>query len=75
MRPLLAPLLPLYLEVLAREIRGEQRMSGVFAAITDGLVSRVAPRLRSRGQTALAAGRRVVEAALLGLVRPLAGAS
>ncbi len=75
LQSLLAPLVPLYLEVLAREMRGEQRMSGVFAGITDGLVSRVAPRLRSRGQSALATGRRVVEAALLGLVRPLAGAS
>ena len=74
LRPLLAPLVPLYLEVLAREMRGEQRMSGVFAGITDGLVSRIAPRLRARGQSALAAGRRVVEAALLGLVRPMAGA-
>lgn len=74
LRPLLAPLVPLYLEVLAREMRGEQRMSGLFAGITDGLVSRVAPRLRARGQSALAAGRRVVEAALLGLVRPMAGA-
>ena len=74
LQPLLAPLLPLYLEVLAREMRGEQRMSGVFAGITDGLVSRVTPRLRARGQPALATGRRVVEAALVGLVRPLAGA-
>ena len=74
LRRLLAPLVPLYLEVLAREMRGEQRMSGVFAGITDGLVSRIAPRLRARGQSALASARRVLEAALLGLVRPMAGA-
>jgi AcrR family transcriptional regulator len=71
--PLLAPMLPLYLEVLTRELRGEQTMDGVFAGITDGLVSRITPRLRSTGQSALAAARRVVERAMIGLLRPLAG--
>jgi len=70
--PLLAPMLPLYLEVLTRELRGEQPMHGVFAGITDGLVSRVTPRLRATGQAALSGARRVVESAMIGLLRPLA---
>jgi AcrR family transcriptional regulator len=74
LRPILEPLLPLYLEVLTRELRGDQKMTGVFAGITEGLVSRLSPRLRTRGQSALAAAGRVVESALLGLVRPIAGA-
>jgi AcrR family transcriptional regulator len=74
LRTLLAPLVPLYLEVLAREMRGEQRMSGVFAGITDDLVSRIAPRLRARGHSTIDVARRVLEAALLGLVRPVTGA-
>jgi hypothetical protein len=44
----------------------------VFAGITDGLVSRVTPRLRATGQAALSGARRVVESAMIGLLRPLA---
>jgi AcrR family transcriptional regulator len=73
LRRALAPVVPLYLEVLAREMRGEQTMSGVFAGITDGLVARIAPRLRVPGRSTLTAARRVLEAALLGVVRPMAG--
>jgi AcrR family transcriptional regulator len=69
----LEPMIPLYLEVVTRELRGDARVHGVAAAIGDGLVARVVPRLWSHGLTALEIGRRVVDGALLGLLRPRLG--
>jgi AcrR family transcriptional regulator len=75
LRSLLAPIIPLYLEVMARELRGEREMSGMSAGIADGLAARITPRLLRRGQSAIATGRRVVDSAILSLLRPALGRS
>ncbi len=69
----LGPMIPLFLEVVTRELRGDERLNGVAAAIGEGLVARVVPHLRAHGRAALDVGRRVVDGALLGLLRPPLG--
>jgi AcrR family transcriptional regulator len=70
---LLAPLAPLLLEAATRELREEPRSAGIVASVAQGLTNRLGPRLRPPGSRALPAARRVVEAVLLGLVRPALG--
>jgi AcrR family transcriptional regulator len=67
---LLGPLAPLLLEVATGELRHQPNLVGVVGVITAGLASRVVPRLRTRGKAARPAARRVVDAALVGLLRP-----
>ncbi len=67
---LLAPMAPLLLEVATGELRHQPNLIGVVGVITAGLASRVVPRLRTRGKAARSAARRVVDAALVGLLRP-----
>ncbi len=69
---LLGPLAPLILEVATGELRHQPNLVGVIGVITAGLASRVVPRLRTRGN---AAARRVVDAALVGLLRPALGSA
>ena len=66
---LLKPFVPLYLEVMIRELRGEKDVAGIASGITEGIASRVSPHLLAKGQAALGAGRRVADAALLRLLR------
>ncbi|HLN07180.1 MAG TPA: TetR family transcriptional regulator [Acidimicrobiales bacterium] len=70
---LLGPLAPLLLEVATGELRHQPNLVGVVGVITAGLASRVVPRLRTRGNAARPAARRVVDAALVGLLRPALG--
>ncbi len=70
---LLKPFIPLYLEVMTRELRGEKDVAGIASGITEGIAGRVSPHLRAKGQAALSAGRRVADAALLRLLRPSMG--
>ena len=67
---LLAPMAPLLLEVATGELRHQPNLMGVVGVITAGLASRVVPRLRTRGKAARVASRRVVDAAMVGLLRP-----
>jgi AcrR family transcriptional regulator len=67
---LLGPMAPLLLEVATGELRHQPNLVGVVGVITAGLASRVVPRLRTRGKAARPAARRVVDAALVGLLRP-----
>lgn len=67
---LLAPMAPLLLEVATGELRHQPNLVGVVGVITAGLASRVVPRLRMRGKAAGLAARRVVDAAVVGLLRP-----
>ncbi|MGD1011630.1 MAG: TetR family transcriptional regulator [Acidimicrobiales bacterium] len=67
---LLAPMAPLLLEVATGELRHQPNLVGVVGVITAGLASRVVPRLRTRGRAARPAARRVVDAALVGLLQP-----
>ena len=61
---------PLLLEVATGELRHQPNLVGVVGVITAGLASRVVPRLRTRGKAARPAARRVVDAAMVGLLRP-----
>ncbi len=70
---LLAPLAPLLLEAATRELRDEPRSAGIVASVAQGLTTRLGPRLRPPGTRAVPAARRVVEAVLMGLVRPALG--
>ncbi len=70
---LLGPLAPLLLEVATGELRHQPNLVGVLGVITAGLASRVVPRLVPRGNAARPAARRVVDAALVGLLRPARG--
>ncbi len=70
---LLGPLAPLLLEVATGELRHQPNLVGVVGVIAAGLASRVVPRLRTRGTAAKPAARRVVDAALVGLLRPALG--
>jgi AcrR family transcriptional regulator len=70
---LLGPLAPLLLEVATGELRHQPNLVGVIGVITAGLAGRVVPRLRTRGNAARPAARRVVDAALVGLLRPALG--
>jgi AcrR family transcriptional regulator len=72
---LLAPMAPLLLEVATGELRHQPNLIGVVGVITAGLASRVVPRLRTRGKAARTAARRVVDAALVGLLRPTLGST
>lgn len=67
---LLGPMAPLLLEVATGELRHQPNLVGVAGVITAGLASRVVPRLRTRGKAARVTARRVVDAALVGLLRP-----
>jgi hypothetical protein len=67
---LLGPMAPLLLEVATGELRHQPNLVGVVGVITAGLASRVVPRLRTRGKAARPAARRVVDAAMVGLLRP-----
>jgi AcrR family transcriptional regulator len=67
---LLAPMAPLLLEVATGELRHQPNLVGVVGVIAAGLASRVVPRLRTRGKAARPAARRVVDAALVGLLQP-----
>jgi len=67
---LLGPLAPLLLEVATGELRHQPNLMGVVGVIAAGLASRVVPRLRTRGKAARPAAERVVDAALVGLLRP-----
>ena len=67
---MLGPMAPLLLEVASGELRHQQNVAGVVAAIAAGLAAHVMPRLVTRGQAAVPAARRVVDAALAGLLRP-----
>ncbi|MGD0439085.1 MAG: TetR family transcriptional regulator [Acidimicrobiales bacterium] len=67
---LLAPVAPLLLEVATGELRHQPNLVGVVGVITAGLASRVVPRLRTRGKAARLAASRVVDAAVVGLLRP-----
>ena len=66
---LLKPFVPLYLEIMTRELRGEADVAGIASGITEGIAGRVSPHLRAKGHAALSAGRRVADNALLRLFR------
>jgi len=70
---LLVPMAPLLLEVAIGELRHQANVAGVVAAIAAGLAAHVVPRLSIRGKTAGPAARRVVDAALAGLLKPALG--
>jgi AcrR family transcriptional regulator len=70
---LLVPMAPLLLEVAIGELRHQATVAGVVAAIAAGLAAHVVPRLSIRGKTAGPAARRVVDAALAGLLKPALG--
>jgi AcrR family transcriptional regulator len=72
---LLVPMAPLLLEVASEELRHQANVAGVVAAIAAGLAARMVPRLLTRGQAAGPVARRVVDAALVGLLRPALGAT
>lgn len=67
---MLVPMAPLLLEVAMGELRHQANVAGVVAAIAAGLATRVVPRLVTRGQPAAPVARRVVDAALAGLLKP-----
>lgn len=73
LRFLLEPLAPLLLEAATRELRREPEVTGLVAGVAQGLATRLLPRLRGRGAVAIPAARRVVDAALLRLLRPALG--
>jgi AcrR family transcriptional regulator len=66
---LLKPFVPLYLEIMTRELRGEKDVAGIASGITEGIAGRVSPHLLAKGHAALSAGRRVADNALLRLFR------
>jgi AcrR family transcriptional regulator len=66
---LLKPYVPLYLEIMTRELRGEKDVAGIASGITEGIAGRVSPHLRAKGHAALSAGRRVADNALIRLFR------
>jgi AcrR family transcriptional regulator len=70
---LLKPFVPLYLEVVIRELRGETDVTGLTLGITEGIAGQVSPHLLGKGQAALKAGRRVANAAWLRVLRPALG--
>jgi AcrR family transcriptional regulator len=70
---LLKPFVPLYLEVILRELRGETDATGLALGITEGLAGRLSPHLMAKGQSALKSGRRVAGAAWMRLLRPALG--
>jgi AcrR family transcriptional regulator len=72
---LLRPFVPLYLEVITRELRGEADVAGIALGITEGIAGRVSPHLLAKGQSALDVSRRVAGAAFLRLLRPSVGLS
>ncbi|MFZ0170490.1 MAG: TetR family transcriptional regulator [Acidimicrobiales bacterium] len=71
---MLGPMAPLLLEVASGELRHQANVAGVVAAIAAGLAAHVMPRLVTRGQAAVPVARRVVDSALVGLLRPALGA-
>ncbi|HEV2361357.1 MAG TPA: MerR family transcriptional regulator, partial [Acidimicrobiales bacterium] len=75
LRRLLSPLAPLLLEVAVGEMRHQNNVSGVVAAIAAGLAIRLAPRLRARGKAAHPTARRVVDDAFSKLLEPALGTS
>jgi len=70
---ILGPVAPLLLEVATGELRHQANVVGVVAAIAGGLAAHLVPRLRTRGKSAGPAARRVVDAALVGLLKPTLG--
>ena len=72
---LLGPMAPLLLEVALAELRRQPNLAGVVAAIAAGLATRLGPRLATRGDHRRTVARRVVDAALLGLLRSALGPS
>lgn len=66
---MLIPMAPLLLEVATGELRHQANVAGVVAAIAAGLATRVVPRLVTRGQAAGPVARRVVDTALVGLLK------
>jgi AcrR family transcriptional regulator len=70
---LLKPFVPLYLEVILRDLRGETDATGLALGITEGIAGRLSPHLMAKGQSALKSGRRVAGAAWLRLLRPALG--
>jgi AcrR family transcriptional regulator len=70
---LLGPMAPLLLEVALAELRRQPNLAGVVAAIAAGLATRLGPRLATRGDRGRTAARRVVDAALLGMLRSALG--
>jgi AcrR family transcriptional regulator len=70
---LLKPFVPLYLEVILRDLRGETDATGLALGITEGIAGRLSPHLMAKGQAALKSGRRVAGAAWLRLLRPSLG--
>jgi AcrR family transcriptional regulator len=70
---LLGPMAPLLLEVALAELRRQPNLAGVVAAIAAGLATRLGPRLATRGDHGRTVARRVVDAALLGMLRSALG--
>jgi AcrR family transcriptional regulator len=70
---LLGPMAPLLLEVALAELRRQPNLAGVVAAIAAGLATRLGPRLSTRGDHSRTVARRVVDAAMLGLLRSALG--
>jgi AcrR family transcriptional regulator len=70
---LLKPFVPLYLEVILRDLRGETEATGLALGITEGIAGRLSPHLMARGQSTLKAGHRVASAAWIRLLRPALG--
>jgi AcrR family transcriptional regulator len=70
---LLGPMAPLLLEVALAELRRQPNLAGVVAAIAAGLATRLGPRLATRGDHSRTVARRVVDAAMLGLLRSALG--
>ena len=70
---LLKPFVPLYLEVILRDLRGETDATGLALGITEGIAGRLSPHLMAKGQAALHSGQRVATAAWLRLLRPALG--
>ena len=70
---LLKPFVPLYLEVILRDLRGETDATGLALGITEGIAGRLSPHLMAKGQAAVTTGRKVANAAWLRLLRPSLG--
>ena len=67
---IMRPMAPLLLEVATGEMLHQPALVGVMGLIATGLATRLMPRLITKGAAARPAARRIVDAAVAGLIRP-----
>ena len=70
LQSLMRPMAPLLLEVATGELLHQPALVGVMGLIATGLATRLMPRLITKGAAARPAARRIVDAAVAGLLRP-----